>query len=185
MAFNNLKEQIAEDFEDVQRLAPELVCFQVYSDDDGDYGVVVNNPADDETFLEHSVYCAPWRDRLSTGKLGPEYGPSMSMFSQDISDYNLRPFWDPEEDANCRAKVLRPKKVLVRKDAQEMANFIRLRGHTLTPRELEVYYAFFVDMLSYGWGANKLRMQKGHFTEMVRTLRRKMNKMLNRAEESR
>lgn len=130
----------------------------------------------DEVSEDHSNYLPPWRERLLNNELGPEYGPEMSGYIRMQEEYaeSLEGggLWDPLE-LPARKKQ-EEKKAKVRYDAEKAHRFVRLHSHEIPMRELEVYFAVYMDLLSDGQAARKIGISRNNFDVTLKNFRRRI-----------
>lgn len=134
----------------------------------------------DDAVTEHMMFQAPWRDLIGVrddGKLshGPWYGPrnpeawnrQMAEYKQSTSGGGL---WDREQDPRG-AWV---KKQSQRYDHEKMSAFVEKNSRRIPMRELEVYYAYYRDMMGKGSVARLIGVSVATVEVTLRSLRHRM-----------
>lgn len=127
---------------------------------------------------EHALLMSPWREKRTSGDLGPWYGPpTESAYEREMRAYQdtreSGSLWDEEEAAKygARAEASRIARTTARYDIIAVRKYVR--ANDVTPTELKVFYAFWEDELSVGRVATKLGLVHTNVAGIVRRLRLK------------
>lgn len=143
-----------------------------------DEHVLARDRDDSADWCSHVFFCPPWRERLSDGRLGPEYGPlTPDEWERQWGHYNESfhglGLWDFSEDK--REAKREERRMVERYDARRMDKFMRRQSHEVPTRECEVYALFYGDGLSMSRVARRLGTSKktaeGHLLALRRRLR--------------
>lgn len=130
---------------------------------------------------EHAILHAPWRQRLPSGELGPEYGPrtpgalhrAVEIFRCETrGGIGSESLWDAEEAARSsgRAPATCVSEV-VRADAAEMVLWLEAAGHRLPERQLQAASMAWRDRMSIGRIAKAMQVAGSTVREWIRRTR--------------
>lgn len=133
------------------------------------------------SFLDHTKFMPPWRERMADGTLSPIYGPRTKgeferMLAEHMETREAGSLWDRDTEVELHPEraTRQVQKVAERYDAAKMTRFVERNSHRLTMRELEIFYLFYRDRKSKGAGARELGISKSTFENILLILRRKM-----------
>ena len=133
--------------------------------------------------FQEAIYASPWRDRLPDGgspagySLGPAYGPenesqwhaAVEHWEESIHSGGL---WDHDE-ALRHAPVRRVARAVQQRryDEDSIGRWVESRPTRMTRRQLEVYYAYWVDKRSQTQIARALGLSHHTVRDLVRGIR--------------
>jgi predicted DNA-binding protein (UPF0251 family) len=127
-------------------------------------------------------YLPPWRWRLSSGELGPEYGPETlhdylaAWTRYDESFHSGRGLWDETEIPRVKRKRERAR--AERADAAPVAAYLCRWSHEVPARELEVYALYYQSGLSRAGVARRLGIDERAVYAALKSLRRRVSAIL-------
>lgn len=118
-----------------------------------------------ETVVETAIYMPEWRDIMPDGSLGPWFGPrTPGEYDAEIDRYQMGTggggLWDYEVAPDRR-----------RRNREDLERLRTINLAELPRRELEVFYAYFVDGRSAGNTARELGIARDTVKSLIARVR--------------